>query len=213
MLRHTAGRCRPLDVTGPVRERHGNMSTSISDQLPVAARTVTVPLEFFTGLQQAVHQLRESGDLSSLDAIRDAGYAAGQALFDHFAEWLAQQGEDAPADVADERFPWLLEAFLHAQGWGRAELVPVNEAVMALDVSDWSEASGLHGGHGCLVTTGLFAGFFGRLAAAPICVLEVDAPDMAPGRSRFLLGSVDVLEYVWEAMERGIPYEHAAASA
>ncbi|BAH37831.1 MAG TPA: hypothetical protein DGD08_05260 [Gemmatimonas aurantiaca] len=191
------------------------MSTSISAPLPVASRTVTVPVEFFTGLQQAVHHPQGDravdGAAASIDAIRDAGYAAGQALFDHFATWLQEQGEAPAADLADERFPWLLEAFLHQQGWGRAELVPLSEAVMALDVSDWSEAGELEGG--CLITTGLFAGFFGRLAAAPISVLEVAPPDMAPGRSRFLLGSVDVLEYVWEAMERGIPYERAAASA
>jgi hypothetical protein len=195
------------------------MSTSISAPLPVASRTVTVPVEFFTGLQQAVRHPHDDGAPAGasasasapIDAIRDAGYAAGQALFDHFATWLQEQGEASAADLADERFPWLLQAFFHAQGWGRAELVPVSEAVMALDVSDWSEAGELDGG--CLVTTGLFAGFFGRLAAAPISVLEVQAPDMAAGRSRFLLGSVDVLEYVWEAMERGIPYERAAASA
>ncbi|HEY0930819.1 MAG TPA: hypothetical protein VGE27_12935 [Gemmatimonas sp.] len=190
------------------------MSLSFSAPLPVASRTVTVPVEFFTGLQQAVRHPQDaqaSGAAASVDTIRDAGYAAGQALFDHFAAWLEQQGEVSPADLADERFPWLLEAFFHAQGWGRAELVPMSDAVMALDVSDWSEAGDLQGG--CLVTTGLFAGFFGRLAAAPISVLEVEAPEVAPGRSRFLLGSVDVLEYVWEAMERGIPYERAAASA
>ena len=66
---------------------------------------------------------------------------------------------------------------------------------------------------GCLVSTGLFAGFFGRLADAPISVLEVDAAHQGPGRARFLLGSIDVMGYVWEAMERGIPYDRAAASA
>jgi len=188
------------------------MSTSISAPLPVASRTVTVPVEFFTGLQQAVRQPRRGeSSAAPVEAIRDAGYAAGQALFDHFSGWLQEQGEDGPADLADERFPWLLEAFLHNLGWGRAELVPLSDAVMALDVSDWSEAGDLEGG--CPVTTGLFAGFFGRLAAAPIAVLEVESPEAAPGRSRFLLGSVDVLAYVWEAMERGIPYERAAASA
>lgn len=121
-------------------------------------------------------------------------------------------GEDSPAILSDEQFPWLLEAFLHAQGWGRAELVPLSQAVMALDVSDWSE-SGSPDGYGRLVTTGLLSGFFGRLADAPISVLDVHAPELAEGRSRFLLGSVDVLDYVWEAMGRGIPYEHAAASA
>lgn len=63
------------------------------------------------------------------------------------------------------------------------------------------------------MSTGLFSGFFGRLAEAPISVLEVDTAHAGPARARFLLGSVDVMGYVWEAMERGIPYDRAAASA
>jgi hypothetical protein len=63
------------------------------------------------------------------------------------------------------------------------------------------------------VSTGLFSGFFGRLAGAPMSVLEVEAAHQGPGRARFLLGSIDVMGYVWEAMERGIPYDRAAASA
>ena len=44
-------------------------------------------------------------------------------------------------------------------------------------------------------------------------MLEVTPESAAEGQCRFLLGSVDVLRYVWEAMERGIPYERAATSA
>jgi hypothetical protein len=63
------------------------------------------------------------------------------------------------------------------------------------------------------VSTGLFAGFLGRLADAPLSVLEVDPGVDTPGRCRFLVGSVDVLGYVWDAMQRGIPYDRAAQSA
>jgi hypothetical protein len=51
------------------------------------------------------------------------------------------------------------------------------------------------------------------LADAPISVLEVTPDSAAEGQCRFLLGSIDVLNYVWEAMERGIPFERAATSA
>ncbi|MFN9204360.1 MAG: hypothetical protein ACK6DP_15045 [Gemmatimonas sp.] len=175
------------------------------------ARTLTVPVEFFDQLRRAV--LEGSSDASPLtvDAIRDAGYAAGQALFDPFATWLAEEGEAAPTELADTRFPWLLQAFFHATGWGRVELRDLSEAVVALDASDWGEPVGASGG--CLVSTGLFAGFFGRLADAPMAVLEVEAPDRSRGSCRFLLGSVDVMGYVWERMARGIPYTQAAATA
>jgi hypothetical protein len=188
-------------------ERHGSMSLATSTQ----PRTVALPVEFFAGLRQSALAAHGGATVLPVDAIRDAGYAAGTALYGHFATWLAEQGESHPDKLSDERFPWLLEAFFHGIGWGRVELHPLSDAVMALDVSEWGEAPDNAGG--CLVSTGLFAGFFGRLASAPISVLEVDTGSAGPGRSRFLLGSVDVMGYVWEAMERGIPYDRAAASA
>lgn len=188
-------------------ERHRSMSLATSPQ----PRTVALPVEFFAGLRQSALAAHAGATTLPVDAIRDAGYAAGKALYDHFATWLAEQGEEHPDRLSDERFPWLVEAYFHGIGWGRVELQVLSEAVMALDASDWGEVADAAGG--CLVSTGLFAGFFGRLADAPISVLEVDATHAGPGRSRFLLGSVDVMAYVWEAMERGIPYDRAAASA
>lgn len=174
-------------------------------------RTVALPVEFFAGLRQSTLATTPGATVLPVDAIRDAGFAAGRALYDHFAAWLAEQGEAHPDRLSDERFPWLLEAYFHGIGWGRVELQSLSEAVMALDVSEWGEPTESPGG--CLVSTGLFAGFFGRLADAPISVLEVDAAPAGRGRARFLLGSIDVMGYVWEAMERGIPYDRAAASA
>jgi predicted hydrocarbon binding protein len=202
-------------VTLTSGERHKDMTLATSHRMSPAlphlpARTLTVPVEFFDHLRRTVLEAPGDAVPLSVDAVRDAGYAAGQALYDHFASWLAERGEAAPADLADARFPWLLHAFFHAMGWGRLELHDLSEAVVALDATDWGESGGPSGG--CLVSTGLFAGFFGRLADAPIAVLEVEAQDAAPGSCRFLLGSVDVMRYVWERMERGIPYEHAAAS-
>lgn len=193
-----------------------------------ATGSLSLPSNFLQSLRLGFRQQVFSSDTASSQAavnmIRDAGYAAGVALFEHFALWLAEEGEADPASVSDERFPWLLEAFLHRQGWGHAELSALSEAVMALDVSEWGEtrldegpdAPGSASGEplpGCLVTTGLLSGFFTCLAEAPIAVLEVEAPVAGAGRSRFLLGSADVLEYIWEAMQRGIPYDRAAASA
>ena len=177
----------------------------------IQPRTVSLPVEFFAGLRQSALAAYGDATVLPVDAIRDAGYAAGKALYDHFATWLAEQGESHPDRLADERFPWLLEAYFHGIGWGRVELQSLSEAVMALDVCDWGEAPRSAGG--CLVSTGLFAGFFGRLAGAPVSVLEVESPTASAGRARFLLGSIDVMGYVWEAMERGIPYDRAAVSA
>ncbi len=196
----------PLDVTASLGERHGIMSPSLPF---LTTRTVTVPVEFFDGLRRSMQKAHPA---IPVDAVRDAGYAAGQALFDHFSAWLADRSEHGPDDLVDDRFPILLREYFFEIGWGLVQLASLSDAVMVLDANNWGEAA--DDTNGCPVSTGLFAGFFGRLADAPISVLEV-TPESASGggQCRFLLGSVDVLNYVWEAMERGIPFERAATSA
>jgi hypothetical protein len=161
-----------------------------------------MPVEFFAALENAA---REAGDPQAIDRLRDAGYHAGQILFDSFAAWASDRGALSPESLPQERFSALASEFFAELGWGELTFSPVSEAVMALD----TDASGGSG----LVATGVFAGFFGRLADAPIAILEVATHPADGARSRFLLGSIDVLGYVHEAMERGIPYERAAASA
>ncbi|MBY0491524.1 MAG: hypothetical protein K2R93_16930 [Gemmatimonadaceae bacterium] len=188
---------------------------TLSATLPTApggaSRAVSMPVEFLAALRQGVLTAHAGSAGISVDAVRDAGYQAGQALYDQFVHWLAGQGEPNPTELADTRFPMLFEAFFHAHGWGRVEVTPLSDAVVMLDAAEWGEATDADGG--CLVSTGLFAGFLGKLAGAPLSVLEVDPGSTAPGRCRFLVGSVDVLGYVWEAMQRGIPYDRAAHSA
>lgn len=174
----------------------------------LGTRTVAVPVDFFAALRRAVESPVSS---VTIDSVRDAGYHAGQALFDAFAAWLGERGETTPASLTDLRFSSLASEFFAEYGWGQLQFTSISDAVIALDSEDWGEADG-HGG-GCHVSTGLFAGFFGRLADAPISVLEVECRAAGDSRCRFLLASVDVLAYVHEAMARGIPYDRAATSA
>ena len=164
-----------------------------------------MPVEFLAALNSAA----SLGDAATTDRIRDAGYHAGQALFNAFTEWTAERGEPTPESLDHERFTTLASEFFSELGWGQLTFTPISDAVMALEAD---ALGGSPGAGGCLVSTGVFSGFFGRLAEAPIAILEVECRDAA-GRCRFLLGSIDVLGYVHEAMERGIPYERAAASA
>ena len=174
----------------------------------LGTRTVAVPVDFFGSLRKTVES-----DASPLtvDVVRDAGYHAGQALFDTFSAWLSERGEEAPDSLDDERFSAMSAEFFEEYGWGQLEFTSISNAVLAIDSSDWAEAEGQ--GAGCHVSTGLLAGFFGRVADAPIAVLEVECRAAGASRCRFLLGSVDVLGYVHEAMGRGVSYERAALSS
>lgn len=185
----------------------------MSATLPfLATRTVAVPAEFFSAL---LGSSRLAPSPAAVETLRDAGYLAGSSMFDAFALWLEERGERAPGELSEGHFGPLVSAFFVASGWGEVHITQVSEAVMAIDAHEWCEADsdGTREMPGCHVSTGLFAGFFGRLADAPLAVLEVECASCGQGRCRFLMASLDVLQYVHEAMGRGIPYDRAATSA
>jgi predicted hydrocarbon binding protein len=183
------------------------MTSTIPSQ---ATRSVAVSAEFFGALSASAER-----NPAAIGSLRDAGYAAGVALYDTFTAWLEERGEGAPAFLPDERFGPLMGEFLSAAGWGSLEVHSLSSAVMALDTEDWAEATegAATEAPACHVGTGLLAGFLGRVADAPLAVLEVECRSTGASRCRFLVGSVDVLGYVYEALQRGVPYERAAMSA
>jgi predicted hydrocarbon binding protein len=176
----------------------------------LGSRTVAMPAEFFGALRAP-----SADEASSVSVLRDAGYAAGGALYETFASWLAARGDVPPDLITDERFGPTLAGFLAEAGWGAVHVQSLSEAVLAVDAAEWAEADE-HADAGvpnCHVGTGLLAGLLGRVADAPLSVLEVECRSAGHARCRFLVGSVDVMQYVYEAMERGVHYQTAAASA
>lgn len=181
-----------------------------SSQTSLPSRSVSVPSAFFGALRRSAALTPDA-----VGAARDAGYAAGVALFDTFGEWLDERSELPAELLPEDTFGELLAEFLTDAGWGALRVVALSDAVMALDTADWAEALESAGtpAPSCHVGTGLLAGFFGRLADAPLSVLEVECRSTGASHCRFVIGSVDVLQYVYEAMERGVPYDRAATSA
>ncbi len=173
----------------------------------LTTRTAAVPVEFLSAMRRAV-----SGSGSGIEALRDAGYEAGSALFDVMSAWLAERGEVSPDLLRGDRFAILASQFFDELGWGSFTLTELSDAVVVLETTDWIEAVASQGG-GCQISTGLIAGFFGRTAEAPLAVLEVECRNHGADRCRFLISSVDVLAYVHEAIGRGIPWDRAASSA
>jgi len=87
--------------------------------------------------------------------------------------------------------------------------------VATLDSADWgeSESSARTEHPACHITTGMFADLFGRLAGAPVAVLEVECRSAGDPRCRFLVGNPDVMDAVYEEMGRGAAYEAAVKAA
>lgn len=172
-----------------------------------AQQMVAVPAAALAQLRAAV--TRDGGDPTP---IHEAGYAAGEALYDAFGRWLARRGTGSPELLDVDTVQRAASEFLNESGWGEIRFEPLG-AALAIDGHAWTEAdpSAKIEHPGCFLGTGLLAGFFGRLADAPLAALEVECRSAGADRCRFLLGAADVLEGVYDQVAAGGDYAVAVA--
>jgi uncharacterized protein len=148
--------------------------------------------------------------------LRDAGFAAGGALYDAFAAHVRAAGDADPVALPLPDFLRALGAFFGARGWGTLETTAEGDAgasasadpdTVRLAAADWAEADAEPAGRApypaCHFSTGLFAGFLARVAGRPLAVLEVRCRAAGDGRCEFVAGSPAVMDRVWERMMRG----------
>jgi hypothetical protein len=58
----------------------------------------------------------------------------------------------------------------------------------------------------------MLADFFGRLAGEPLAAMEVECRSMGAPRCRFLVGSSEMLQHIYDEMSRGVSYEQVAVA-
>jgi predicted hydrocarbon binding protein len=173
----------------------------------VAQPLVAIPAAALAQLREAV--MRDGGDPAP---VQEAGYVAGEGLYDAFAASLRARGLPAPETMEFSAAQTEATNFFRDTGWGKVRFEPM-ATVVAIDAAAWREADPAAGiAHpGCFFGTGLLAGFFGRLADAPLAALEVECRSMGAPRCRFLLGSAESLETVYEEMAASGDYRAAVA--
>lgn len=171
---------------------------------------VTVPRSALWALRSAL--MRDAGGAYAT-YLQQAGFAGGDAVFSAFRDWLAARGADTPEALDLDAFGVQAGAFFSDCGWGRLEIGSLEGVAATLDAAEWAEADpDAHLEHpGCHYTAGLFADFFGRVASEPVAVLEVECRSTGAPRCRFLAGSADVMQHVYERMASGTQYEAAVA--
>lgn len=155
--------------------------------------------------------LLRSGDPNAAVTLQEAGYAGGTALFESFREWLSSRSDIGVEDLDVEAFQHRASEFFSETGWGTLNVGTIEDVVATLDSPDWGECDPALGAQqpSCHLTTGMFADLFGRLAGAPVAVLEVECRSAGHDQCRFLVGSPDVMDAVYEEMGRGADYEAA----
>ena len=143
--------------------------------------------------------------------LQEAGYAGGGALYQAFAAWNASRGLPTPESMPASEFQERGAEFFAELGWGALAVGTLHDAVLTLDSWNWAESDPASAMQfpGCYLSAGLLADFFGRVAGAPLAVMEVECRSMGSERCRFLLGSSETMQHIYDGMSQGVHYDAA----
>lgn len=145
--------------------------------------------------------------------LQEAGYSGGGALYDAFAAWSKAAGHAAPESMAEPEFGQRAAEFFREIGWGIVQVGMLHDSVLTLDSGNWAEADPASALQypGCYLSAGLLAEFFGRVAGAQLVAMEVECRSMGSERCRFLVGSTETMQHVYDGMTQGVTYDAALA--
>lgn len=168
--------------------------------------------------KRALHHLRavlerETGAQAAL-LLREIGFATGEAVYEAFEAWCREHYKvGSPRDLDTAFLAEALSGFFGEAGWGSVSLSELSPSVVALDMHEWAEAEP-HGAEYpcCHFSSGMLADFFTRLGGSQAAVMEVECGSRGESRCRFLVGSPDMLTYVYERMTTGMTYLEALSA-
>lgn len=163
-------------------------------------------------LQQLRTILERDSGVQAAAYLQEAGFAGGEQLFRAYTAWLAGTcGVGAPSELDARHLGDMLSRFFADYGWGAISVRPLGDAVLALDSSEWAEASDEGGAEypSCHLSCGLLADFLGRMSDGMVAVMEVECRSRGDGRCRFLAGAPETLGLVYERMAQGMGYGEA----
>ena len=144
--------------------------------------------------------------------LQEAGYAAGDEIYACFCKWLpGYAGVQEPAELDAAKLGEVLSEFFQSLGWGSLAVERLGPAGLTIDSPDWAEVEPQANATqpSCFLSSGILAHFFGRLAESTVAVMEVECRSCNDARCRFLAGSPDTLQLVYDAMAAGRDYRQA----
>lgn len=176
-------------------------------------------LQFPPATLAAVHRaaLQNRTPVEAAALVRQIGFETGEGFLEAFSRWLEHHRQDPGADpssLAADDFWHHLSAFFASLGWGRLEFEQLHAGVGALTSTQWAEAEAGSGARQpmCHFTTGMLADLLSRLIGSDLAVLEVACRSRGDASCRFLLGSADALQTVFEGLRQGEQVEDAVRS-
>ena len=146
--------------------------------------------------------------------LQEAGYAGGSSLYQTFVTWSLERGHAPPETMPTPEFEQRAGEFFRELGWGSVRVGTLHDSVVTIDSPNWAEADPESPMQfpGCYLSSGMLADFFGRIAGKQLVSMEVECRSMGSERCRFLLGSAETLQHVYEELTRGVGYEASLAA-
>jgi predicted hydrocarbon binding protein len=141
--------------------------------------------------------------------LREIGFSAGESLYEGLVDSVAQRfGVETPQALDSRYLGEALSGYFREAGWGHCASETVASGLLALDSPDWVEAAPRDAAvPSCHFTCGMLSDLFTRLGGYPAAVMEVECRSRGEARCRFLIGSPDLLTWVYEGIVAGTPYD------
>ncbi len=138
-------------------------------------------------------------DLDTVFALRDAGYAGGDAMYAAFDAYVRSKDLIDPQGLEVNHFFKRAGEFWTNCGWGQASFVSADDVFCRVTINDCWEADPAQqpDPRGCHLTVGLLAAFLGRFAEYPLAVLEVEGPATGSEQCQFLAGSTEMIGHYY----------------
>jgi predicted hydrocarbon binding protein len=173
--------------------------------MPARQQEIALPIAALAALRESL--IAEVGPEAAANALRTAGYAAGDAFFRILS---ADEKHDVTTTAATDFWQRLGQLFA-ARGWGQLTYAEVHPGVGALTAPQWAEARTevITDQPCCHVTTGLLANLLGRVAGSDVAVLESECLGRGDEHCRFLFGGADAVYALYERLSAGEPADEA----
>jgi len=134
-------------------------------------------------------------DLDTVFALRDAGYAGGESVFQAFQAYVRSHNQTDVEELGVDEFFQRAGAFFTESGWGQTTFSVQDDTFCVVEIDQCWEADMEHQPEprGCHLTVGLLGAFLGKLADYPVGVLQVEGPITGNDRCRFLAGNMTMI--------------------
>ena len=132
--------------------------------------------------------------------LHEAGYGGAAAIYEAFSRWLQSRGGPAPSDLALDDFARAVGEYFAVSGWGAMGFSVADGGLAQIESSNWAEA-GMGGDQlPCYFTSGILTDFFGRIADAPLSVLETECRSLGHERCKFLIGTPERIQKAYDEL-------------